>query len=130
MNSTGYNNFYQILNAKNYGVPQNRERIFVVSIRKDLEQTFDFPKGFDNGIRLKDILEDKVDEKYYINTDRAAILISKLEEDGQLNSNKVPCDSTIMKPKALDIANCITARYNAGIQNKQSIGVAVAELEG
>ena len=77
MDRIGYNNFYQILNAKDYGVPQNRERIFVVSIRKDLNKDFEFPKGFDNGIRLKDILEDEVDEKYYINTEKAERLISE-----------------------------------------------------
>lgn len=77
MDRIGYNNFYQILNAKDYGVPQNRERIFVVSIRKDLNKDFEFPKGFDNGIRLKDILEDEVDAKYYINTEKAERLISE-----------------------------------------------------
>ena len=77
MDRLGYNNFYQVLNAKNYGVPQNRERIFVISIRKDLEQNFEFPKGFDNGISLKDVLEDGVDEKYYINTEKAKKLISE-----------------------------------------------------
>ena len=77
MDRIGYNNFYQVLNAKDYGVPQNRERIFVVSIRKDIEKDFKFPKGFDNGIRLKDILEDEVDEKYYINTEKAERLISE-----------------------------------------------------
>lgn len=77
MDRLGYNNFYQVLNAKNFGVPQNRERIFVISIRKDLEQNFEFPKGFDNGIRLKDVLEDEVDEKYYINTEKAKKLISE-----------------------------------------------------
>ena len=77
MDRIGYNNFYQVLNAKDYGVPQNRERIFVVSIRKDLNKDFEFPKGFDNGIRLKDILEDEVDEKYYINTEKAKKLISE-----------------------------------------------------
>ena len=77
MDRIGYNNFYQILNAKDYGVPQNRERVFVISIRKDLNKDFEFPKGFDNGIRLKDILEDEVDEKYYINTEKAERLISE-----------------------------------------------------
>ena len=77
MDRIGYNNFYQVLNAKYYGVPQNRERIFAVSIRKDIEKDFKFPKGFDNGIRLKDILEPGVDEKYYINTEKAERLISE-----------------------------------------------------
>lgn len=126
----GYNTYNEIVNSKNYGIPQNRERVFVIGIRKDIKMDFEFNKGFDGGIKLKDILEDVVDEKYYINTDRATTLINKLEEGGQLTSNRVPCDSTIMKPKALDVANCITARYDAGIQNKQSIGVAIAERIG
>lgn len=55
------------LNAKNYGIPQNRERIFVICVRNDIESSdFDFPKGFDSGIRLKDILEESVNEKYYL----------------------------------------------------------------
>ena len=77
MDRIGYNNFYQILNAKDYGVPQSRERVFVVSIRKDIEKDFKFPKGFDNGIRLKDLLEEEVEEKYYINTEKAERLISE-----------------------------------------------------
>ena len=55
------------LNAKNYGIPQNRERIYVICIRKDADNgLFTFPNGWDSGIRLKDILEDEVDEKYYL----------------------------------------------------------------
>jgi DNA (cytosine-5)-methyltransferase 1 len=55
------------LNAKNYGIAQNRERIFVICVRNDLdEELLEFPKGFDNGLRLKDFLEDEVDEKYYL----------------------------------------------------------------
>ena len=87
MNRIGYNNFYQILNAKDYGVPQNRERIFVVSIRKDLNKDFEFPKGFDNGIRLKDILEDNVDEKYYLSDDKVKGLI----EEYKGNTIITPC---------------------------------------
>lgn len=55
------------LNSKDFGIPQNRERIFVIAIRKDIDtQTFEFPIGRDYGVRLKDILEDNVDEKYYL----------------------------------------------------------------
>ena len=73
--SIGYNCYYPkkdngqptCLNAKNYGIPQNRERIFVICIRKDVDSgLFSFPQGFDNGLRLKDLLEDEVDEKYYL----------------------------------------------------------------
>ena len=63
----GFNTYWSVLNGKDCGVPQNRERVFVIAIRKDIDNgTFDFPKPFDTGIRLKDILEECVDEKYYL----------------------------------------------------------------
>jgi DNA (cytosine-5)-methyltransferase 1 len=65
----GYYNTWQVLNAKDYGVPQNRERVFLVSIRRDLldpSPTYYFPKPFKLEKRLKDVLEEKVDEKYYL----------------------------------------------------------------
>lgn len=68
LESYGYNNYWKVLNAKDYGIPQNRERVFVVSVRKDIDDgEFEFPKPFDNGLRLKDLLEDEVEDKYYIN---------------------------------------------------------------
>ena len=67
LEAAGYNNYWQVLNAKDYGVPQNRERVFIVSIRKDIDNgCFKFPEGFPLELRLKDILESEVDEKYYI----------------------------------------------------------------
>lgn len=66
----GYNVYWKVLNAKNYGIPQNRERVYLIFIKKDLDNgKFKFPEPFDNGIRLKDILEDVVDEKFYLNKD-------------------------------------------------------------
>lgn len=63
----GYNVYYQVINAKNCGVPQNRERVFGVYIRKDIDmKNFSFPKPFDTGIRLKNILQKEVDNKYYL----------------------------------------------------------------
>ena len=66
MEELGYRNYYQVLNAKDYGVPQNRERVFTVSIRKDIKEEFVMPKPFPLDKRLKDLLEDEVDESYYI----------------------------------------------------------------
>ena len=65
----GYYNTWQVLNAKDYGVPQNRERVFLISIRRDLLEpspVYHFPKPFPLEQRLKDVLEEKVDEKYYL----------------------------------------------------------------
>jgi len=66
LDELGYNTYRKVLNAKNYGIPQNRERVFAISIRKDIDTGYEFPIGFDNGKRLKDILESEVDEKYYL----------------------------------------------------------------
>ena len=66
MESLGYANYYQLLNAKDYGIPQNRTRIFVVSIQKDQDLFFNFPLPKDLNITLKDMLEDNVDEKYIL----------------------------------------------------------------
>lgn len=63
----GFNTYWKVINGKDCGVPQNRERVFVIAIRKDIDTSeFTFPKPFDNGMRLRDILEDAVDEKYYL----------------------------------------------------------------
>lgn len=63
----GYNNYWQVLNAKDYGMPQNRERVFIVSIRKDVDDgKFEFPNPFKLNLKLKDLLESEVDEKYYL----------------------------------------------------------------
>ena len=67
MKILGYNSYYEVLNAKDYGIPQNRERVFTVSIRKDIDKgIFTFPEKEPLKLRLKDMLEEQVDEKYYL----------------------------------------------------------------
>ena len=67
LDKAGYNNYWKVLNAKDYGIPQNRERVFIVSIRKDIDnELFEFPKPYSLEKRLKDFLEPHVDEKYYL----------------------------------------------------------------
>lgn len=72
----GYSNYVELLNAKNYGIPQNRNRCFMVSILGDYHYTF--PKKIKLEKKLKDLLEEKVDEKYYL-SDKAI--------KGMLNTN-------------------------------------------
>lgn len=81
MADLGYANNYQVLNAKDYGVPQNRERVFTVSIRKDIYKGYFFPAPIPLGKRLKDVLEDDVDEKYYLSDERVAGLIASTEKE-------------------------------------------------
>lgn len=67
LEAAGYNNYWKVLNAKDYGIPQNRERVFIISIRKDIDDgEFEFPEGFPLELRLKDMLDDEVDEKFYL----------------------------------------------------------------
>lgn len=75
----GYNVYWKVLNAKNYGIPQNRERVYLIFIKKDLDNgQFKFPEPFDNGIRLKDILEDAVDEKFYVSEEKTQKFLKTL----------------------------------------------------
>ena len=64
----GYTNYWKVLNAKNYGVPQNRERVFVVSILGE-HKPYEFPKAIPLDKCIADILENEVDEKYYLSED-------------------------------------------------------------
>ena len=245
LESLGYTNYWQVLNAKDYGVPQNRERVFVVSILNDEDKNYIFPQKQILNIRLKDILESQVEEKYYLseevqarfkpnnkfkdmsgnivgttapdfrtigqrdlcyqensimgtlvatdykqpkqivelmkvdtleggtkiiceqrtdeglrffkdnicgtlrtidscgdkrvieipfelnkNKQNAIEIIKHLEDTEQLNEEITTCDMSINNPKAKDIANCITARYDCGVSNNRSVGVAVVERIG
>ena len=150
----GYNTYYQVLNAKDYGIPQNRERVYLIIILKELDNgKFKFPEGFDNGLRLKDMLEDEVDEKYYINTQKAQELINDLVSSGKLDksysnavraggerkyrSASMGCHSDITCllshqcgyfDKETDIANTLLARDYKGFGNQQMNGV-IKKLE-
>lgn len=68
LDSLGYDNYWQVLKASDYGVPQRRERVFMVSIRKDLGKTFSFADPIRLDTSFADLLEDadEVDEKYYL----------------------------------------------------------------
>lgn len=123
LSSLGYSNFHEILNACDYGVPQNRKRCFMVSIL-DKNATYTFPKKIPLTRCVKDILEQNVDEKYYINNEKAEELIKSLLERGVLpNPKNIICvDGTINKPGERNVANCIPARYDSGIGNLRSSG--------
>lgn len=83
LESKGYTNYVDILNAKDFRVAQNRERCFVVSILG--KWNFKFPQPIPLTKTMADYLEDEVDEKYYINSDKAQKLIQQLMESGQLD---------------------------------------------
>lgn len=74
LENMGYQSYYKVLNAKNYGIPQNRERCFMVSILGDYNYTF--PKPIPLKLKLKDMLEESVDEKYYISNSKIESLLT------------------------------------------------------
>ena len=99
MERLGYVSYYQVLNAKEHGIPQNRERIFVVSIDKKMEhKTFIFPEKEELKIHLKDLLEKNVDEKYYltdeqiaklkVNSDQERLLLRNATKKGYMEAEK------------------------------------------
>ena len=132
LENAGYNSYYKILNSKDYGIPQNRERVFIISIRKDLDNgKFKFPEPFDNEIRLKDVLEEHVDEKFYISQDKVQRFLDELKNTNSKVYHKLQgIDKSYKNTKSIDVANCITAREDRGISNRQAEGTAVLERIG
>lgn len=102
LDELGFNSYWEVLNAKDCGVPQNRERVFVISIRKDIDKgKFEFSKPFDTGIRLKDIIDRNVDEKYYLSKDIQEQFVLNIEKYdsknniGYIPKEQIPTDNTI-----------------------------------
>lgn len=80
LRSIGYKNFYTDMDAKNYGIPQTRKRCFMISIL-DENAYYEFPQACGLSYSVKEFLEDKVDEKYYIKEETALPLIKKMEKE-------------------------------------------------
>ena len=116
LETAGYNNYWKVLNAKDYGIPQNRERVFIVSIRKDVDDgSFEFPKPFPLELRLKDMLEEQVDEKFYLSDEQ----MGKIRW-GNINSE---CTAMISNQgtqlgKETELASTLLARDYKGFGNQ------------
>lgn len=85
LEEAGYSNYWKVLNAKDYGIPQNRERVFIISIRKDIDKGFEFPEPFPLKLRLKDMLDDEVDEKFYLNSTKEYFIKHSFESEEKGN---------------------------------------------
>ena len=97
-----YHLYWKVLNAKELGVPQNRERVFLVGIRDDEDNVFSFPAEEHLVKKLKDVLEVDVDEKYFL-SEKLISWIDKHREKRD-SKNNFPIDEN-------DIGSCITSRY-------------------
>jgi DNA (cytosine-5)-methyltransferase 1 len=102
--SVPYHLYYKVLNAKEHGVPQNRERVFLIGIRDDKDNTFRFPIEEHLTKRLKDVLEDNVEEKYFLSE---KMINGFLKHNDNHNEKGT---GVIFKPKNNDdIDNCLRA---------------------
>lgn len=96
MQSKGYSNYWQDLNAKDYGIPQNRNRTFMVSILGSYE--YEFSKPFELKLRLKDMLEDDVDEKYYLSDKNITKIInSNFSQEKNRIQTKEICNTVLTR---------------------------------
>ena len=119
LESVGYRNYWQDLNAKDYGIAQNRNRCFMVSFLGNY--SYDFPQPIPLKKKLKDYLEDNVDEKYYINNEKAEKLIKQLIDNGTLPQHN--------PGKQIDVAVTLRARDYKGFDNYGSNGVIETMVE-
>lgn len=115
--SVPYHVYHKVLNAKNYGVPQNRERVFIIGIRDDEDNNFSFPKEIPLTKRLKDVLGENVDEKYFLS--------EKMTEVLKRHNN------AIIKNENPDKSACIHAGYfKMGGRDQQYLKVKSATSKG
>ena len=124
LDSIGYNTYYQVLNSKNFGIPQNRERIFALSIRKDVDNgNFKFPEQIPLTTRLKDILENTVDEKYYLSGDKVkSILANFIARQNEASGINLKDQATTFDG-ITDVAHTLMARDYKGFGNQSMTGV-------
>lgn len=124
LDSIGYNTYYQVLNSKNFGIPQNRERIFALSIRKDVDNgNFKFPEQIPLTTRLKDILEKTVDEKYYLSGDKVeSILANFIARQNEASGINLKDQATTFDGLT-DVAHTLMARDYKGFGNQSMTGV-------
>ena len=145
LDELNYNSYHKILNSRDFGIPQNRERIFVVSIRKDVDNgKFKFPEPFELKLRLKDMLDDEVDEKYYLSEQQInSIKTSSYVQNTRRIQEKDYCDTlcardwkdpkcVAVEPKRLGgLFDTEKSKHQAGsIWDKECISPTIDTMQG
>lgn len=106
LNDAGYNNYWKVLNAKDYGIPQNRERVFIISVRKDIDcGYFIYPNKVPLTLKLRDVLEQNVAEKYYLNNEQVQTflnLISQRTEQSRGKDQSIKCLGSIYDTETIN----------------------------
>lgn len=140
MNILGYNSYYQVLNAKDYGIPQNRERVYTISIRKDIDNgNFKFPEKEELKLRLKDMLEEKVDEKYYLQDTKVDKIVNSdfMQEKKRIQEKDV-YDTLLARdykdPKCVRVGGIFdteNSKHQAGsIYDKEGLAPTLDAMQG
>lgn len=140
LEQAGYKNYYDVLNAKDYGVPQNRDRVFIISIRKDLDDgSFVFPEKTPLNNRLCDILESEVDEKFYLSNEQInKIKNSNFNQESKRIQTKEICDTLLARdykdPKCIRVGGLYDtekSKHQAGaIYDANGISPALDTCQG
>jgi DNA (cytosine-5)-methyltransferase 1 len=116
--SVPYHIYWKVLNAKKYGVPQNRERVFLIGIRDDEDNVFQFPKEEHLTKRLKDVLEEDVDEKYFLSQERIDTITNAERAIGWTD------------PENKDSANCVLTMYSKNPTDDEYLKIKSATSKG
>ena len=119
LESMGYTNYWKVLNTKEHGLPQNRERVFLVSVL-DVDVEFEFPESYDSGIRLKDLLELEVDEKYYVSDDKCQKLLEQLKR--KTIDEYMSCSNAITANYANSLATDEIEKHRRQVAIVQAVG--------
>tara|TARA_R110002126_G_scaffold6191_3_gene32726 strand:+ start:2078 stop:3211 length:1134 start_codon:yes stop_codon:yes gene_type:complete len=123
--SANYHIYYKVLNSKNFGVPQNRERVFIVGIRDDESNYFRFPKEEHLKLKLKDVLQDNVDDKYYLSESAKQLIINNkdnISEDIKcISYTRCRTTGKVIKRNFNDVCNTIHSATGGGGNTDQFI---------
>jgi len=159
LNDIGYVIDFEVLNSKYFGVPQNRERIFIVAIREDLIEAepfseeattgqtvvprgkrrigewadvfnFDWPEQAEVSTKLRDILESNVDEKYYLDEERTAKLVAQLEGQTEEPTGLGLTKQATVPTRLKDESNTLAARDYKGFGNQEMTSVIEPQMLG
>jgi DNA (cytosine-5)-methyltransferase 1 len=116
--SVPYHLYWKVLNAKEHGVPQNRERVFLIGIRDDSENHFRFPVEEHLTKKLKDVLEDDVDDKYFLSEERINTITNAERSIGWTD------------PESKDSANCVLTMYSKNPTDGEYLKIKSANSKG
>ena len=131
--SVPYHIYWQVLNSKKHGVPQNRERVFIVGIRDDVDNKFQFPKEEHLTRRLKDVLESEVDEKYFLSENQIENIIKSEFTQEKERIQEGDYSGTLLSrdyksPKCVKVKSATSKGYETATEN-DSINFSVPNSE-